>query len=367
MRIHTYLTLHKNGRSKRNLIWSAVLAFLLWTSHALFADIATLERIIEAEQKVGYFGIRLRTSVSSRGTRTFEEYVVHKPDGAAYRKVISVVGGHRSLGDQQRSGENRRDTRRRNRDDNDRDDRRRERERDDWRQVRSLFSQKEIKLIGQNYNLEQTSVDEVIDDHETDLLIITPKFAGRPTKHIFFARENGIILRVEDLDAEGVLREMFIYTKISFDPETVERKWKSLEKEDLKPQPRRSRAASLTDGEKILKTKPIQPEYLPPGFQLQDIRSIKRGRENDLIFFEYTDGLVNFTLFEEASNSSNRDREREGTKIEIAGIAVYKHQFGPTDAFRWSVGKIRFFLVGAIPTNEMEKVAESIIHKAKEK
>ena len=366
MRIYTYLILDKNGRSKRNLLWSIVLALLLWGPSTLFAGISTLERIIAAEQKVGYVGIRLRTFTSSRGVRTFEEYVIHKPGDAAYRKVVSVVGERQSIGGQQNRDENRRDNRRRNQGENNRDNRRRDRERENWRQIRSLFSEKEIKLIAQNYNLEQRPSDEKIAGHETDILIISPKFKGKPTKHIFFARENGVILRVEDLDAAGILREMFVYTRISFDPETVKNKWNTVQAA-LKPQPRRSRSVPIVEAEKILKTQLIQPEYLPPGFQLQDIRSVKnRGR--DLIFLEYTDGLVNFTLFEEEDRPRRQDdREREGTEIEIAGTTVYQRKFGSTDAFRWSGAKIRFSLVGAVPTTEMQKVVASIIQKTKEK
>ena len=81
-----------------------------------------------------------------------------------------------------------------------------------------LFQKKEIQLIAKNYNLEHSPSDEKIADYDIDILIISPKFASRPTKHIFFARDNGVILRVEDLDSEGVLREMSVYTQISFDP-----------------------------------------------------------------------------------------------------------------------------------------------------
>ena len=366
MQIHTYLILHKNGRSKHNLLWSAALAFLLWTPHTLFADISTLERIVEAEHKVAYVGARLRTSSSSRGTRTFEEYVIHTSEDASYRKVVSVVGERRSVNGQPNRDERQNDNRRRENNENRRDRRERNRDRDEWRQIRSLFSKKEIELIAQNYNLEASASAEKIMNYETDILTITPKFAGRPTKRIFFARENGVILRVEDLDAEGVLRDMFVYTRISFNPEAVENKWKGIEKE-AKPEQRRSRSVTRAEAEKILKTQLIQPKYLPPGFHLQDIRSMK-SRERDLIFLQYTDGLVNFTLFEEVDRPRRQgNREREGTQIEIGGTTVYQRKFGSTDAFRWSGAKIRFSLVGAVPTTEMQKVVESIIHKAKQK
>lgn len=354
MRIHKHLILH-----------SAVLAFLLWTPHTLFADISTLERIAEAERNVSYVGLRLKTFSSSRGTRTFEEVVIHKSIDASYRKVVSIVG-ERHSSDGSRGGDERRGSdRQRNNNGNRRDRQESNWDRHEWRQVRSQFSKKEIELIAQNYNLEKSVSAEKIASYETNILTITPKFAGRPTKRIFFALENGVILRVEDLDAEGVLQDMFVYTRISFNPEAVERKWKDFEKE-IKPRSPRSTSTALAKAEKVIKTKAIQPEYLPPGFQLKDVRIIK-SRENDSILLEYTDGLVNFTLFEKAGKLPRiRDRDRrEEIEVELAGTTVYKRRFRGTDTFRWSGAKIHFFLIGAIPTAEMEKVVESTIQQEK--
>ena len=354
MRIHKYLILH-----------SVVLAFLLWTPHTLFADISTLERIAEAERKVSYVGLRLKTFSTSRGTRTFEEVVIHKSVDASYRKVVSIVGERQSSEGSRDRDERRNNDRRRDNNENRRDRQETNRDRHEWRQVRSQFSKKEITLIAQNYNLEESTSTEKTANYETNILTITPKFAGRPSKRIFFARENGVILRVEDLDAEGVLQDMFVYTRISFNPETVEAKWKAFGKE-IKPRPPRSDPISLADAEKILKTKPIQPEYMPPGFQLHEVRSI-RSRENDSILLEYTDGLVTFTLFEKTGKPPRiRDRDRnEEIEVELGGTTVYKRPFRGTDAFRWSDAKIHFFLIGAMPADEMQKVVESIIHKTK--
>ncbi|RKU15202.1 hypothetical protein C6500_21165 [Candidatus Poribacteria bacterium] len=356
MRIHKYL-----------ILYSIVLAFLLWTPHTLFADISTLERIAEAERKVSYVGLRLKTFSSSRGTRTFEEVVIHKSVDASYRKVVSIVGERQSSEGSRNRNERRDNNRHRNDNGNRRDRQETNWDRHEWRQVRSQFSKEEIELIAQNYNLEESASTEKIVSYETNILTITPKFAGRPTKRIFFARENGVILRVEDLDAEGVLQDMFVYTRISFNPEAVERKWKAFEKE-IKPRPPRSSSISLAEAEKMIKTKPIQPEYLPPGFQLKDVRIIK-SRENDSILLEYTDGLVNFTLFEKTGKPPRiRDRDRrEETEVELEGITVYKRLFRGTDTFRWSGAKIHFFLIGAVPASEMQKVVESIIQKTKEK
>ncbi|MYC74802.1 hypothetical protein F4X10_03390 [Candidatus Poribacteria bacterium] len=367
MRMHMYLILHKGLQSKHHLLCISILVSLLWAPQMLRADIKTLERIAEAEHKVSYVGLRLRTFSSSRGTRTFEEVVIHKSVDASYRKVVSIVGERNSSEGSHNGNERGRNDRHRDNNENRRDRRERDRDRNEWRQVRNPFPEKEIKLIAQNYDLEELTSTEKIANYEIDILTITPKFADRPTKRIFFARENGVILRVEDLDAEGVLREMFVYTRISFDPETVERKWEVFGKE-IKPRPPRSSSASLAKAEKVLKTKPIQPEYLPPGFQLKDVRIIK-SRGSDSILLEYTDGLVNFTLFEKTGNPPRiRDRDRrEEIEVELGGITVYKRPFRETDIFRWSSAKIHFFLIGAISADEMQRVVESIIEKIKEK
>ncbi|MDE0555935.1 MAG: hypothetical protein OXI24_17080 [Candidatus Poribacteria bacterium] len=361
MRIHKYLMFHKDVRINLYRLCGLILALLLGISDTLFADISTLERIAEAEREVSYVGIRLKTFISSRGTRTFEEYVIHKPGDTSYRKLVSEVGGRQSLGATQDRTE-----RRRGRNENNRDDHRREQERHRWRQVKSPFPEKEIQLIAKNYNLEHSPSDEKIADYDIDLLIISPKFANRPTKHIFFARDNGVILRVEDLDSEGVLREMSVYTRISFDLKIVERKWKKFQQE-IQPETQHNPSITLAYGEKILKAKPIQSEYLPPGFQLQDIHHIK-GKKHT-IHLIYSDGLLGFSIFETTDKRVRHAnaRRRGSNIIDMSGTNVYKHQRGPTAAYNWAVGDINFFLFGAMPAAEMEQVVQSIIQKANKK
>lgn len=369
MRVYTYSILRKVLKPKYYLLCLPLLVFWIWAPQTLLADIGALERITEAQRTVGYIGVRLNTFISPRGTRTFEELVIHKSPEVAYAKRLSVVGERksfdRSRDDEHRDGD-RRDNRGRNRDENRRNDREREREQNRWRQARSLFSEKKIDLIEQNYNLERAPSTEKIANYETDLLTITSKFAGRPTHRIFFARENGIILRLETLDGEGVLRAMYIYTRISFDVEAIERRWQEFEKE-IKPQPQHSYSISIAEGKKILETDPIQPGYLPPGFQLQDIYGIKDKEKT--IHLIYTDGLLGFSIFETTDKRARRgsDRRRGSDVIELDGTRVHKHQHGPTHAFSWSSADVHFFLFGAMPASELQKVVESIIQKTKQK
>ena len=360
MRIHEYPMFHKDFRVTLFLRCIPVLIVLLCTPRTLFADLSTLGHIAAAEHEISYVGVRLHTFISERGTRTFEELVIHKAPNIRYGTELSVVGKRKSF-DGSRDDGHQRDNRRR-----DRSGRGRANEQREWKQIRTLFSKQEIDLIAENYNLEKSSSTEKIANYEVDILTITPKFAGRPTKRIFFARENGVVLRAESLDAEGVLRAMLVYTRISFDPEVVARKWQTFQK-DIKLEPRHSYAISLVESEKILETKPIQPQYLPPGFQLQGIRGIKD--KKNTIHLIYTDGLLGFSIFETTDDRARRgsDRRRGSDTIEIADTRVQKHQRGPTHAFSWSSGDVHFFLFGAMPATELEKVVASMILKDKKK
>ncbi len=334
-------------------------AILLLAANSFCDDVATLKRIAKAEQDVSYVGLRLRTYSSARGARTMEEIVIHKTVKDSYSKVESVVGEQRSI-NEENNNERRRGDR-----NGDRNDRRRPRE-FRWERQRSQISQKQIKFIAQNYELERRHWGEKIAGHETDLLIINPKHAGRPTKHIYFARKNGVILRVEDLDAAGVLRRMFVYTRISFEPEAVKKKWESF-REKIKLEPWHPRPTiSLADAEKILKKKPIQPQYLPPGFQLQSMH--KRQFGGNHVQLKYTDGLLDFSIFETTDKIKRReDRNRGETVIQIGGVSVRKNQRGPTYTYGWSSAGINFFVLCEIPAPEIEEVIESIIRKTGQK
>lgn len=366
MRICKYLIFDKEFPVKLSFLCSTVFVLLLSAPQTPFADTETLERIAKAEREINYVGVRLMTYISPRGTKTFEELVIHKSPDIFYAKELSEVGAPKWFEDSHGDRDHR-DDRRKDRDENRRNSREKQIR---WRQVQNLFSEKEVQLITQNYNLEKSPSPEKIANYETDILTITPKFVNRPTKRVFFARENGAILRVENLDSESVLRAMSVYTQISFDPKVVERKWTAFEQEINKEITRRSQRSfpiSLAEGEKILETKPIQPTYLPPGFQLQDVHNIK-DRKNT-IHLIYTDGLLGFSIFETTDERLGRrsERHRGSDVIEIEGTRVFRHQRGPTHAFSWSNRDIHFFLFGAMSPTEMEQVVKSILHKTNKK
>ena len=336
---------------------------LILTSSYLFADVDTLKRIAKGESGVAYLGLRLKTSSTSNGSRTVEEIVIHRNAEDSYRKFVSIIGAPKAL-----TEENDTDTEEAEREKDTRNRRGREFR---WGRHRSQFSMKEIELIAQNYVLELRHWGENIAGHQTDLLIIKPKHTGRSTKHIYFARKNGVILRVEDLDAAGILRNMFVYNRISFEQKAVEAKWKILQKE-FNPQPWHNLPTiTLAEAEKTLKKKLVQPTYLPPGFQLAGLYKLQI-RGNHPIRLKFTDGLLDFSIYETTdvvrSESTNRpsnrgERNREVPVIKIGDTTVRKHQRVPDNGFGWKNQGINFFISGPIPHSELQKIVESIILK----
>lgn len=333
------------GQIKTLLFILSIVTFLS-LCQTVSADIDILKEIVEAEHELSYVGVRLRTF----GSRTVEEMVIHESKKDTYRKIISILGEEKSIDEG-------------NRDRRDRD-RRRGREREDreerWERQRSQFSISEIRLIAENYELEHKRWGEKIAGYKTDILIIKPKFEGRPTKYIYFAHENRLILKVQDLDAASVLRGMFVYTRISFNPDTVSKKWDEFS-EEIRVRPRTYGIISINDANKILKKKLIQPTYLPSGFQLQRVyKHSYRGRHP--VRLKYTDGLLDFNIFETLEKEGSTDRDHRGwTKVAVGDTTVFKHSRGSTNAFSWSNKDIRFFLAGPIPSTEMEKIVESIL------
>ncbi len=331
-------------RQKKTLLFIFSLSISLTLCLTLSADIDILKGIVEAEHELSYVGVRLRTNDS----RTVEEVVIHENGADTYRKIISILGKEKPI-DEDNRPERRGGDRRRGRDREER-----------WERQRSQFSISEIKLIAENYELEHKQWGEKIAGYKTDILIIKPKFEGRPTKYIYFAHKNRLILKLEDLDAASVLRGMFVYTRISFDPDTVSKKWSEFS-EEIRVRPRTYDVISIDDANKILKKKLIQPTYLPSGFQLQRVyKHSYRGRHP--VRLKYTDGLLDFNIFETLKQDKSDDRDHRGwTEIVVGDSTVFKHSRGSTNAYSWSNKDIRFFLAGPIPSIEMEKIVESIL------
>ena len=325
-----------------------------------------LKRIMDAEEKVAYVGTRMIVMNTSRGTIAREEAVIHQPPEIHAITVLPILEDGITLkrGDQEPhkgSERNRREGRR--------DDRRGDRRRFSLNRKRmATLSQKEVELLAQNYTFNSAPADPIAGQ-ETNLVTVSPRFEARPTKRLYLARDTGIILRIEDFDADGNLRFMSVYTQISFEEEAVAQKlakWNRDGRSPAEKRRRRSQPITLDEAKTVLDNRIIEPTYLPPGFQFLEARHIKQ--RSDTVYLRYTDGMLTFTVFESKSKRErNRTGEREGTQhVQIEGISVRDEKRGPTHILQWSISGVNFTVMGELHRDELIKIAGSLILAAKQ-
>ena len=351
--------------------WSLLIVFTLLIlrpnaiAEAPPESLKILKRIMNAEEKVAYVGTRMIVMNTSRGTIAREEAVIHQPPEIHAVTVLPILEDVRSrrLSNQEPHKGSERNWR-----EGRRDDRRGDRRRFSLNRKRmATLSQKEVELLAQNYTFDLVSADPIAGQ-ETDLVTVSPRFEARPTKRLYLARDTGIILRIEDFDADGNLRFMSVYTQISFEEEAVAQKlveWNRNEKSLVEKRRRRSQPITLDEAKSVLGDKLIEPTYLPPGFQLLETRYFKH--RSDTVYLRYTDGILTFTVFESKRKQGNsRNGERRGTEhLQIQGTETRHEKRGPTHILQWSISDLNFTVMGELHQEELIKVAESLILAAK--
>ena len=327
-----------------------------------------LKRIKAAENEVCFVGTRLITFHTPHGITVREEFVIHHPPRVHAVKALSVVGGDHSLGFRDIERPRGRNGRRRRPVPGDKLSGRRERL--PPRKRISTLSQEEIELLAQNYRFD-SSPGNAIADQETDVIKISPRFEGRPTKRLHISRDNGIILRMEDFDPSGNLRLMSVYTQIDFGREKARRtlaELKNGEKISFENEPQRSQPIGGAEAEKALGDRLVQPTYLPLGFQLLDTRYIMH--RSVAVFLRYTDGLVTLSLFERKGKRlfhprgrRHRDRRRDRTSkiVPRHNVPIHVMRQHQAHILEWSNSGVDFTLIGELDSSELIKVAESVI------
>ena len=323
-----------------------------------------LRRIAAAENETSYTGTRLIVFHTPRGLTVREDLVIQQPPEVNAVKVLSVIG-------RERFDQFRKDDRFKGRDFNERRSSRSDRPsgRREFlprRKRISNLSKEELELLTQNYKCHVSS-GSTIAGEETEEIKIYPQFEERPTKRLFIARRNGIILRVDEFDYTGHIRFVSLFTQIEFDQGKVEEalvELKGDEKLIYEKRERRSRPVNEVEAEKALGVRLVQPTYLPPGFQLLDTRYIKR--RASIVFLRYTDGLATFSLFERKGKHKSHDRDRKshrrgGKTISRHDVPIHVVRQHHTHILEWSNSGVDFTLIGELDASELIKVAESVI------
>ena len=346
-----------------------VLILLILTANAFSEaspqSLEILKRIVTAEEEVAYIGTRMIVINTSRGTIAREEAVIHQPPEIHAVTVLPTLEANRSL---KLSNQEPRRNSERNRRNGRRDEGRRDHRRFPLnRRPMATLSQKEVKLLAQNYTFDSVPADPIAGQ-DTDLVTVSSRFEARPAIRLYLARDTGIILRIEDFDSDGNLRFMSVYTQINFDEEAIQQRsaeWNRDRKSPVERRRRRSQPITFDEAKKVLEDKLVEPTYLPPGFEFLEARYFKH--RSDTVYLRYTDGMLTFTLFESKSGQEhNRAGKRDSAQhLEIQGIAARHEKRGSTNILQWSISDVNFTVMGELHQDELMKVAESLILAAK--
>ena len=334
-----------------------------------------LQRITSAEREVGYVGKRISISWAPNDCIAHEELVVHQPPSTHFVKVLTPREGNRWSGHIDELRKRREALWRK-------EQRGKLSQREAFikrRFERSIFSgqlrqqpieslsQADIERLSQNYTFQHTASEEIAG-YKTDLLTISSRFEGRPTKHIWIAKEKGIILRHEGIDAQGQLRFLSVYTQISFQPERVQQQVTEFRegKEPPTEKPKPIEEVSLSEAQEAFQHQLILPDYLPQGFELQ-IVTLMKFRPKPTVHLRYTDGLMVFSLFEEPTGKRPRERRMgshgdRGVRMKrIHGTPVQIIDRRQIQILRWFQEDVGFTLIGELNRSEIIQIAESLI------
>ncbi|MCH8290804.1 DUF4367 domain-containing protein [Candidatus Poribacteria bacterium] len=351
---------------KRRMIFTYILFSMLLVQTVFMVNAESndptdvLQRIASAQREISYVGKRMLISWTPAGCAVREELIAHQPPSIHFVKQLM----QRRDGTPMMRYRGRRDSERRRRGRrSDSSGRRGFSGRLFPSRPQELLSHKDLDLLVKNYDVTLSELSEEVVGYETDLLTIKPRFDHRPTRRIWVAKDQGVILRLEDFDANGNLRFMSVYTQISFQPERVKDALSEIpKKKEPHDDQKRGRHVSISEAQKVFGKSLIQPSYLPEGFELQSVRLMPFGPK-PTVHLQYTDGLMGFSLFESQAppfrdrphNLRTQTKQIHGTPVQI----MDRHEIR---ILWWSQEKVGLTLIGELNQSEMLKIVESLIH-----
>lgn len=194
-----------------------------------------------------------------------------------------------------------------------------------------------------------------------DIVAVTPRRRGNPSKKLWIDRGTGVILRSEDRSASGELRSRTEFTAIrcgasapsaAFEPTAdIGPAWTTKE---------RDRELTQAELQKAVGLRVVPPQYLPPGYvpDGMNVYSCACGCGHKAAHLRYTDGLNSISVFETPAHpacgsaacsvhcpTTGRCQVRDARQARVATA---------------SSGTRSIVVVADLPEEEIARVAKSI-------
>lgn len=216
-----------------------------------------------------------------------------------------------------------------------------------------------LDLIRRNYNMSAWASGNVAG-RPVNLLEITPKESGSPSKKLWIDQKTGVVLKSQDICPMGrILSEMEFaeihypaqITKTTFaEPSLASAEWNKKEE---------GRELTKEQAEKVIGRPISTPRYIPNGYVMDGIRLHPCGCccKQDSVHLRYTNGLNSISVFETPNMASCHDQCM--IHCPKSGDCEVKDACQACVA-SVSVGNLNIIVVATLPKGEIEKITKSI-------
>ena len=223
-----------------------------------------------------------------------------------------------------------------------------------------MLDQKYLTLFLRNYQVEYHPSD-LIAGRATNLLIIKPNFLPRFGMRLWLDQQNFLVLKREISyfkPNEEKLTLRFQFREIQFDVSPPDSILELANQEELPRKefdwlPAKMTFTDLQELKNQIHTEVFEPKIIPPGCELISIRVVQE-RRRDVIQLHYTDGLLNFSIFQFYGAPPHV----------IKNILQQQPPRNPLPRFQQIIAKQKgdysFLLIGNFPSEQLDQIAESL-------
>jgi outer membrane lipoprotein-sorting protein len=208
-----------------------------------------------------------------------------------------------------------------------------------------------LDLLLENYRVKLGEPVELLDRRATEVRI-EPRYEQRSRLNLWVDDDTGLVLKMEKYDLDGALssraefKDLFFRLPAEVDlsapADTAESK---ADVRQVAVYPNIETFRSKSDFVFYI------PEWLPKGFMLDRIRSIRK-KDREIYHFLYTDGLSWVSLFERVAT--------EPEKPEAAAAADSVQRRGTVLVLHGQVENVRYALVGEVTVEELKAIRASL-------
>lgn len=216
----------------------------------------------------------------------------------------------------------------------------------------------QVERILKNYQIAQEKSEEILN-RECYVLNLKPKHKFGINKKIWVDKINWSTLRAEEYDSTGNLVVTSFYTQIDFKSDIDDRIFSM--PEDCQKFITQDQIGNRSDKEtiKLLGFQPIQPKYLPSGYELNGRYYEMCLVGKPVVHLRYSDGLSSFSIFEH-SEKGHQVKSRKISAQDLPPVECLLPKDYLNRAQLHYKGGLIFVMMGNLPEEEAKKIWESI-------